>query len=68
MQLIWLLTPAGPDRFCLDNLNSARDILSELEEERGMEIEWRVFAKGQNLRSQKKYICRHYGEEQITCS
>lgn len=49
-----VLTPAVLDRFCLDNLNSVRDILSELEEERDMEIEWRVFAnRVRNLRSQK---------------
>lgn len=44
-----MLTPA-----VLDNLNSVRDILSELKEERGMEIGWYVFAnRVRNLRSQK---------------
>lgn len=49
-----VLIPAVLDRFCLDNLRTAEDILSDVEEDRGKEIKWMVFAnKVKGIRSQK---------------
>lgn len=49
-----ILTPAVLDRFCLDNLRTAGDILSDMEDDREKETRWMVFAnKVRNIRSQK---------------
>lgn len=49
-----ILTPAVLDRFCLDNLRTAGDILSDMEDDREKEARWMVFAnKVRKIRSQK---------------
>lgn len=48
-----ILTPAVLDRFCLDNLRTASDILTDVESEKGGASKWIVFANRiKNIKSQ----------------
>lgn len=59
-----VLSPAILDRFCLDNLRTVSDILAGMEDTRGREIPWHVFAnRVRNIKSQKKI----YEELVFTC-
>lgn len=48
-----VLTPAIMDRFCLENLRTASDILADMEEDRKKELKWAIFAnKVKGIKSQ----------------
>lgn len=49
-----ILTPVVLDRFCLDNLHTVSDIISDIESDKEKEVGWKVFAnKVRNICSQK---------------
>lgn len=48
-----ILTPAVLDRFCLDNLRTASDVLADIEEGKGESPKWAIFANRiKNIKSQ----------------
>lgn len=50
-----VLTPVVLDRFCLDNLHTVGNILSDIEDEKNGIFKWLIFAnKVKNIRSQKR--------------